>query len=141
MKAIILSTLNFALFCLASMAMAAGATELMVADDQASIGNTVLRVRFDLKTGEYSGADLSDGAVMFKDAWFLIGEGGWKEPAYIYRAEDLGEVTDGFGKGRSLRVWYEPQDSYDPIRFLDVTVYDNQPFFVLGWGVRNNQKY
>ena len=34
-----------------------------------------------------------------------------------------------------------PQAKYDPDRFLDITVYESQPFFVIGWGVRNNKTY
>lgn len=115
--------------------------KLQVTNEAASIGNESVRVSFDLKTGQYSGVDLADGVMVFKDAWFRIGEGGWKEPEYVYRAEDLGAIKDAFGQGQTLRVWYEPQESYDPIRFLDVTAYDDQPFFVIGWGVKNNQSY
>ena len=53
----------------------------------------------------------------------------------------LGRVVDKLGEGETLRVWYLPQDSYDPWRFLDITVYQENPFFVIGWGVKNNKEY
>jgi len=40
-----------------------------------------------------------------------------------------------------MRVWYLPQAKYDPHRFLDITVYQDKPFFVIGWGVKNNKQY
>ena len=120
---------------------ATAAAELKVSTDQAVIHNQRVELRFNLNTGTYSGIDLSDHTPVFKDAWYRIGEGGWKEPEYEYRAEALAKVSDDFGKGETLRVWYLPKDSYDPERFLDITLYDNQPFFVIGWGVRNNKSY
>ncbi len=122
---------------------AIGATEVRIdiAADHASIANSVLSINFDLSNGTYCGTDKSDNTKVFKDAWFRIGQGGWTEPRYVYKAERLGNTVDKLGKGETLRVWYLPQDSYDPSRFLDITVYQARPFFVIGWGVKNNKTY
>ena len=89
----------------------------------ASIENNVIAIEFDLSDGTYSGIDKSDNTKVFKDAWYRIGQGGWYEPKYVYKAERLGHVVGKFGEGATLRVWYLPQESYDPSRFLDITVY------------------
>jgi hypothetical protein len=117
------------------------AQSISITPEKATIGNDKLSIEFDLKNGTYSGIDQSDHTKVFKDAWFRLGEGGWKEPKCQYKAEQLGKVDDKLGTGEKLRVWYLPQDSYDPHRFLDITVYKSSPFFVIGWGVKNNKEY
>jgi hypothetical protein len=128
-----------ALICNCVIAQAAVKVDL--ADGHASIENSVIAIKFDLSSGYYCGIDKSDNATVFKDAWYRIGQGGWYEPKHLYKAERMGHVADKFGKGSTLRVWYLSQSKYDPSRFLDITVYKDSPFFVIGWGVKNNKKY
>ena len=115
--------------------------EILISEKQAVIQNARLSIQFDLNTGEYSGIERSDNSFFFRDAWFRVGEGGWKEPDLECRAEPREEVKDDFGTGRKLRVWYKPESKYDPSRFLDVTLYENQSFIVIGWGVQNDKSY
>ena len=117
------------------------AVKVEVTGEHARIENNDIAVEFDLSDGTYSGTDKSDNTKVFKDAWYRIGQGGWYEPKHLYKAERLGDVADKFGKGATLRVWYLPQAKYDPSRFLDITVYQDRAFFVIGWGVKNNKKY
>ena len=117
------------------------AQSVSITPQKATIANDHLAIEFNLTDGTYSGIDKSDNTHVFKDAWYRIGEGGWKEPKYQYKAERLGKVEDKLGTGEKLRVWYLPQKSYDPSRFLDITVYQSNPFFVIGWGVKNNKEY
>jgi len=117
------------------------AVKVEVTGEHASIENSDIAVEFNLSDGTYSGTDKSDNTKVFKDAWYRIGQGGWYEPKHLYKAESLGDVSDKFGQGSILRVWYLPQAKYDPNRFLDITVYQGQTFFVIGWGVKNNKKY
>jgi hypothetical protein len=117
------------------------AVQVHVSAEGAQIENAMLAIAFDLSDGTYTGTDKSDDTDVFIDAWFRLGQGGWKEPSYSYRAESLGDVADKLGKGATLRVWYQPEAKYDPWRFLDVTVYQDKPFFVLGWGIENNKTY
>jgi len=115
--------------------------QIDVTDGRASIENSVIAIEFDLSDGTYSGSVKSDNATIFKDAWYRIGQGGWYEPKYVYKAERLGRVVDKLGEGETLRVWYLPQESYDPSRFLDITVYKARAFFVISWGVKNNKEF
>lgn len=117
------------------------AVQIDITAEHAKIENSLLAIEFDLSDGTYSGIDKSDNTKVFKDAWYRIGQGGWTEPEYRYKAERLGNIVDKHGEGEKLRVWYLPQDSYDPSRFLDITVYQASPFFVIGWGVKNNKDY
>lgn len=117
------------------------AVEINLNARHASIENSVIAIVFDMSEGSYCGIDKSEKTIVFNDAWYRIGQGGWYEPKCVYKAERLGEVSDKLGKGETLRVWYMPQDSYDPWRFLDITVYEGRPFFAIGWGVKNNKEF
>jgi len=117
------------------------AVQVEISGDAARIESAILAITFDLSVGTYTGTDKSDGTEVFKDAWFRLGQGGWKEPPSTYSAERLADVADELGTGATLRVWYQPDARYDPWRFLDVTVYEEKPFFVIGWGVKNNKTY
>ena len=115
--------------------------DIQMSPQEACIQNTFFSIRFNLKTGGYSGVDRSTGTCLFRDAWFRLGEGGWKEQDLTCEAEVLEDARDTFGKGKTLRVWYRTQARYEPDRFLNITVYAKQPFFVIGWGVHNKQSY
>ncbi len=118
-----------------------GVVDIKITARETSIQNRLLSVCFDLHTGTYSGLDRASGTTVFSDAWFRLGEGGWKEPPLTCEAMHAESVDDAFGKGETLRVWYRPESKYDPDRFLDITVYAEQPFFVIGWGVENTRSY
>ncbi|GAA3554349.1 hypothetical protein [Snuella lapsa] len=111
--------------------------------DYAIIGNDYLDVKFDLTTGQYSCIDKKINQAMIKDAWFRLdaGEVPWRNPKHQYRAESMGIIEDNLGIGKKIRVWYLPEESYDPERFLDLTVYRNKKFVVFGWGVKNPFEY
>lgn len=117
------------------------AVQVKISDQQACIANAVVSVTFDLRAGQYSAVNRKDGSLGFRNAWYRVGEGGWKEPELRCSAEHRGSVSDDFGDGETLRVWYRPESQYDPARFLDITVYADQPFFVIGWGVENDKSY
>ncbi|MCP4313171.1 MAG: hypothetical protein GY790_18075 [Bacteroidetes bacterium] len=136
---LILSVFTLSLIC--NCALAQSEVQIELTAGHAIIENSLLAIEFDLSNGSYSGIDKSDHTLVFKDAWFRVGQGGWTEPKYSYKAERLGSVVDNLGSGEILRVWYLPHDSYDPSRFLDITVYQTSPFFVIGWGVKNNKDF
>ncbi len=119
---------------------AAPGVRMALLDKTAHIESDRLRIEFNLSTGTYSGIDKSSGVALFRDASFRLDPGrrAWKEPPYEYRAEDAGAVRDEGGVGRRLRFWVLPGKSYLPARFLNVTVYADRPYVVLGWGVRND---
>jgi len=136
---VLVFVMAFAVIC--NCASAQPPVHTKVAGGRASIENSFIAIEFDLSNGTYSGTAKSDRTKVFKDAWYRIGQGGWLEPRYTYKAERLGHIVDELGTGETLRVWYLPKDSYDPSRFLDITVYQTRPFFVIGWGVKNNKEY
>lgn len=115
--------------------------QIDITDTRASIENSMIAVKFDLSNGTYSGIDKSDNTTVFKDAWYRVGQGGWYEPVCKYSAVPLGRTVEKLGTGQTLRLWYMPQESYDPWRFLDITVYEEKPYFVIGWGIKNNKEY
>jgi len=61
-------------------AVSQAAVEIDVAADHANIQNDLISVGFDLTTGNYTGINRTDNTVVFKDAWFRLGKGGWYEP-------------------------------------------------------------
>ncbi len=134
-------TLVFIITLICNCAFAQKSVQIEVTTKHAKIENNLIAIEFDLSDGTYSGIDKSDHTTMFKEAWYRIGQGGWTEPEYQYKAELLGNVADELGVGVKMRVWYIPQASYDPSRFLDITLYQESPFFVIGWGVKNTKEY
>nr|WP_299381131.1 hypothetical protein [Allomuricauda sp.] len=119
---------------------AQNSVQLNIVKDKATIENEHFSIEFNLLDGSYSGIEKSDNIPMFKNAWYTVGHSSWKPQPINITAEQLGAVEDKIGQGKKLRVWYTPIKSYDPIRFLDVVVYDGKTFFSLGWGVKNNLK-
>jgi hypothetical protein len=115
--------------------------ELQITQTDAIIQNSLCSIKFDLEKGIYSGFDLTTQTCAFRDAYFRIGEGGWKEQELTSKASHEASVDDSFGKGETLRVWMTPLGKYEPERFLDITLYESQPFFVLNWGVKNQRSY
>ncbi|GGW46011.1 hypothetical protein GCM10007383_32900 [Arenibacter certesii] len=117
--------------------------QLNINKNNASISNDRVAIIFDLSTGRYNGVDKVSGKVMIQDAWFRLdpGEVAWKDPEHKYKAEKIGSVHDKLGTGQKLRIWYMPVKGYDPHRFLDVTLYGDKDFVVLGWGVKNIHDY
>ena len=59
--------------------------DIQITAQQAVIENPMLAIQFDLKTGTYSGIDRLTGRCVFRDAWYRVGEGGWKEQALTLR--------------------------------------------------------
>ena len=115
--------------------------QIAISTKGARVESALLAIEFDLINGTYTGTDKSDDTEVFKDAWFRLGHGGWKEPTCVYSAEKMPDVVGKLGTGVTLRVWYQPDAKYAPCRFLDITVYEGKPFFVIGWGIKNNKEY
>lgn len=114
------------------------AQTISLTSNKATIENSKVAIEFNLKTGTYSGVDKKDNTIMFKDATFLLdpGQKTWRIPKQTIRAE---EIVDSDGK--QMRVWFLPEESYDPQRFLDFSIQENSPVVVIGWGVKNTFAY
>jgi len=136
---ITLFVLIFCMFC--NVVLAQTDVQVTITSKHALIENNLLSIEFDLSDGTYSGIDKSDNTVVFEDAWYRLGQGGWLEPEYLYSAESMGGTVDKLGECETMRVWYKPLDSYDPNRFLDISIYKDQPFFAIRWGVHNNKNF
>jgi len=121
----------FPIICSCNNIFARTTVQIKITDGYAKIENDIFAIEFNLSDGTYSGIYKTDNTKIFKNAWYRIGQGGWKEPKYVYKAEDIGDIDDKLGAGEKLRVWYMPQNSYDPNRFLDISIYKDQPFFVI----------
>jgi len=104
------------------------------------IQNASVKIDFDLKAGTYSGTNLNSDAPFFSDARFRLDRGlresSWKQPKTACRWEQM-PIQDVFGTGKTLKIYYEPGSSYDPIRILLLTLYEDRPFISIGWGVKN----
>ena len=105
------------------------AQTVTITEQKAKIENDKVAIEFDLAARTYSGLDKSDNTVIFKDALFLLDRGQrmWKEPKQRIRAEEI--MID---EGKQLRVWYISEEGYDPHRFLNVILRDDNSFVGLG---------
>ncbi len=116
-----------------------------LSENAAVIENRAVSMSVDLSNGRYRGYDKAESVVMFKEAVFLLDPGitrQWKAPKTQFIAEDLGRSKDCHGEGQTLRIWQRPDpSSHDPESFLDITLYRDRPFTVLGWGVKNPFTY
>ena len=112
---------------------------MIISAQDIEIGNNYYKIVVDSTKGTFSGIDRKDNTVLFKDAWFRLDPGirEWKRPGYNYECEEIEQTETEFGSAKMLRVWYLPQKSYDPDRFLDLIVPDGKPFLVIKWGIRN----
>ena len=105
------------------------AQTVTITEQKAKIENDKVAIEFDLAARTYSGLDKFDNTVIFKDALFLLDRGQrmWKEPKQRIRAEEI--MID---EGKQLRVWYISEEGYDPHRFLNVILRDDNSFVGLG---------
>ena len=111
-------------------------------DEHVIIQNEVVRIDFDLQAGTYTGTNLREDVQFFSGARFQLDPGlrQWKMPKTICRFEKI-PVNDDFGTGQTLKIYHQPQKSYDPDRILLLTLYDDKPFVVIGWGIKNKFDY
>ncbi len=105
--------------------------------------NARMRVVIDLTTGSYSGVDKATRTAIFKNARFRLDAAGnrsWPEPkmTVTWRKKI---VKDAFGHGLRVTLVYTTKGRYTPNRLLLLTLYRDQSFLSIGWGVRNRFDY
>ncbi|SHF80339.1 hypothetical protein SAMN05444274_10993 [Mariniphaga anaerophila] len=124
------------LFC--SIALYSQSQTVSVGENEAILENQKIKIEFNLEAGTYSGVCKADGTFMFSDATFLLDRGQkmWNLPPLLIKAEEISTAI-----GKKLRVWYIPEKGYDPIRFLDICLFDNSPKIIFRWGVKNDFDY
>ncbi|WP_457269225.1 hypothetical protein [Pedobacter sp. UYEF25] len=107
-----------------------------------SISNAKFRLDFNTQTGIYNGVDKQANKTVFIDARFNLdaGKWDWKMPKYKYKWTEK-TVSDAFGNGVKLVIEHLPQEGYHLPRSLEITVYENLPYAVLGFSVTNPNSY
>ncbi len=125
----------------AVLACSLQAVEVTPSAEQVSIANESVRLSYDLKSGTWSGKDLATATVVFSGARFTVDETGWKKPSGVSLAWKQSEVSDVFGRGRTLTITETPNGGYAPVKSLHLTLYDGQPFAVLGFSVTNQREF
>lgn len=106
-------------------------------DKVVRISNGKLSLDYDLDRGRYEVIDLVSNTRALADAAFTVDEAGWKQGKAARREWSQSEVEDTFGKGLKLTITETPQSGYRLTKHLHVTLYDGQPFAVLGFSVTN----
>lgn len=118
----------------------AKAVEITATDKSVTIANNSVKLAYDLNAGTYAGTDLRSGITTFANARFTVDEVGWPQKEPATRKWESTEIDDAFGKGKRLTIVETPGGPYLPIKSLHVTLYDDQPFAVLGFSVTNHRE-
>jgi hypothetical protein len=111
-------------------------------DETVSISNGLFSIDFNLKTGMYNGIDKQANKTVFTDARFTLDEltEDWKMPKYSYRwSQSI--ISDAFGNGVKLIIEHQPDEGYQLPRTLEISLYENLPYAVLGFSVTNKNNY
>ena len=108
--------------------------------NRVSIENTTVRLSYDLNAGTYSATDLTTNVTVFSGARFTVDEIGWRKPEGVTRKWEASDIQDDFGSGQRLTITETPNGGYLPIKSFHLTLYENQPFAVLGFSVTNHRK-
>ncbi|MEO6930474.1 MAG: hypothetical protein ABI151_02530, partial [Chitinophagaceae bacterium] len=111
-------------------------------DQTVTISNSLLSIDFNLRTGTYSGMDIRLKKVVFTDARFTLDAvtRNWKMPGYTY-SWSQGPVSDSLGNGVKLIINHLPEAGYQLQHSLEISLYDNLPYAVLGFSVTNQNGY
>lgn len=117
------------------------AVEVKESTDKVSIANDAFKLSYDLKSGTWSATDIASDTAVFSKGRFTVDESGWHKPSGVSRTWKQSEVNDHFGKGRTLTLTETPGGGYAPVKSLHLTVYDKQPFAVLGFSVTNQREF
>ncbi|MDQ2863284.1 MAG: hypothetical protein M3R50_06485, partial [Bacteroidota bacterium] len=64
----------------------------------------------------------------------------WKMPKYSYRWSQS-VISDAFGNGVKLIIEHHPEEGYQLPRTLEINLYENLPYAVLGFSVTNKNNY
>lgn len=129
-----------ALLLIAVLSIPAMAVDIAEDGQKLKIKNEHLEFTYDLKSGVYSGKDLQSGVTAFNNAKFTVDEYGWKQPDGVTREWSATDLDDATGKGRRLNITETPNGGYRLTKTLHISVYDNVPYAVLGFSVKNHRE-
>ncbi|MGV8880225.1 MAG: hypothetical protein ACOH2A_14485 [Sphingobacteriaceae bacterium] len=133
-----------ALFLMMILSLNVFAQKVVVQEDNetVSIANKLFSINFNLVRGEYEGIDQRANKTVFTGARFDLDAGhyGWERAKYNYSfTEDA--ITDTLGTGVKLSIKHLPMEGYELPRTLEIRIYENLPFAVLGFCVTNQNTY
>lgn len=111
-------------------------------DQTVSISNALFSINFDLQTGTFSGVDKQGNKTVFTDARFDLDAGnyGWKRPKYSYNWSQS-PISDTLGTGVKLTIEHLPLEGYRLPGNLEIRLYENLSYAVLGFSVTNPNSY
>ncbi|TDG36230.1 hypothetical protein EZJ43_09510 [Pedobacter changchengzhani] len=111
-------------------------------DERVSISNALFSLDFNLKSGEYKGIDKKNNKTVFANARFDLDAGGfgWERAKYNYSFTESA-IADTLGKGVQLSIKHVPMQGYALPRTLEIRIYEDLPFAVLGFSVTNPNNY
>ena len=133
--------MTFRLALLSTVLIGCGlAVEVSEEGSRVSIRNQAIELSYDLKSGRYDGRALDRDLDVFSGAQFTVDEMGWKQPEGCTRSWSEQSEDDEFGVGKTLTITETPNAGYRPIKSLHLTLYDGQPFAVLGFSVTNHRE-
>ena len=96
--------------------------------------NDLVRVEYDLATGTYSARSRKDKSANLVGACLRVNEFTSDVPG-LTRTWESAPVEDELGRGRKLRI--KVTGPGQPELVLEIAVYDDRSFLVLGGGIRN----
>ncbi|HAS84209.1 MAG TPA: hypothetical protein DCS43_16405 [Verrucomicrobia bacterium] len=114
-----------------------------MATSQILLKNRFYEISFDVKTGRWSAKDRMAELWAFRDAQFRVDKSpgqNWREPGTVITCKKQC-CQSVFGKGTELEVTFAPTEGYDPIRILQIRLYNKLPFIEIGWGIKNRFAY
>jgi hypothetical protein len=119
---------------------AAGREAGRVAGDKntATIENSMIKVEFDLTTGRYSATEKRSGTVCISEASAELGVLSTAAEGCEY-AWQVEPVEDALGQGKALRIVSRKEGL--PSLILEITLYENKGYIVLGAGLDNQTGY
>lgn len=111
-------------------------------NETVSISNSLFSIDFNLKTGTYNGVDKGSNKVVFAHARFNLdaGKWGWEKPKYSYTWSQS-PIADTLGTGVKLIIEHLPLEGYQLKHNLEISVYDQLSYVVLGFSVTNQNDY
>ncbi len=110
---------------------------------QVVLKNRFCEIIFDRQTGRWSAKDRVADAWAFRDAQFRVDKypgQNWREPNAVMTCKKK-SCQSVFGKGTELEITFTPTEGYDPIRILQIRLYNTLPFVEIGWGIKNRFAY
>ena len=108
-----------------------------------ALQNRQVQFKINLKDGTWSGINRKTGITVFRNAHFRIDDIGINSvpPTETEIRWSKRAVRSPLGSGIRVRISYKPQADFQLNRILELTLFENQPFVQIGWGVNNPHDY